>query len=76
MKAQAPKRIAAIDIFRAGTMFLMIFVNDLWTLEGVPQWMEHAKATEDRMGLSDWAFSRLFIHRWTINPLCPAKPEV
>jgi heparan-alpha-glucosaminide N-acetyltransferase len=56
MKTQAPKRIAAIDIFRAGTMFLMIFVNDLWTLEGVPQWMEHAKASEDRMGLSDWVF--------------------
>lgn len=49
-------RIAAIDIFRALTMFLMIFVNDLWTLTGVPEWMEHAQVSEDRMGLSDWVF--------------------
>jgi len=56
MKTQTPIRIAAIDIFRAGTMFLMIFVNDLWTLQGVPQWLEHAKASEDRMGLADWVF--------------------
>ena len=56
MKTQTPIRIAAIDIFRAGTMFLMIVVNDLWTLQGVPQWLEHAKASEDRMGLADWVF--------------------
>ena len=49
-------RIASIDIFRALTMFLMIFVNDLWTLSDIPEWLGHAKAGEDRMGLSDWVF--------------------
>jgi predicted acyltransferase len=49
-------RVAAIDIFRALTMFLMIFVNDLWTLNGVPSWMLHATFEEDRLGLSDWVF--------------------
>ncbi len=49
-------RIASIDIFRALTMFLMIFVNDLWTLSDIPEWLGHAKAAEDRMGLSDWVF--------------------
>ncbi len=49
-------RIASIDIFRALTMFLMIFVNDLWTVINVPGWMEHAKASEDTMGLADWVF--------------------
>jgi len=54
---QAPShRIASIDIFRALTMFLMIFVNDLWTLNNIPEWLGHAKAAEDRMGLSDWVF--------------------
>ncbi|MCG2462147.1 DUF5009 domain-containing protein [Flavobacteriaceae bacterium F89] len=55
-KAILPKgdnRIRTIDILRALTMFLMIFVNDLWSLTGVPQWLEHALATEDRMGFSD-----------------------
>lgn len=51
-----PSRIESIDIFRALTMFLMIFVNDLWTLHDIPGWLEHARATEDRMGLADVVF--------------------
>ena len=50
------KRIVSIDIFRALTMFMMIFVNDFWTLTDIPDWMGHAKAGEDRLGLSDWVF--------------------
>lgn len=34
----------------------MIFVNDLWTLTGIPKWMLHAKAGEDYLGLSDIVF--------------------
>ncbi len=50
------KRIQSIDIFRALTMFLMIFVNDLWTLKNVPGWLEHAAANEDALGFSDVIF--------------------
>ena len=50
------KRIISIDIFRAITMFLMIFVNDLWTLFEVPEWLEHASADADRLGFSDVVF--------------------
>ncbi len=49
-------RIASIDIFRALTMLLMIFVNDLWTLHDIPSWLEHTKAYEDGMGLADAVF--------------------
>ena len=49
-------RLDSIDVFRAVTMFLMIFVNDLWSLEDVPKWLEHSKAAEDAMGLSDVVF--------------------
>ena len=49
-------RILSIDIFRALTMFLMIFVNDLWTLNDVPGWLEHAGANEDALGFSDVIF--------------------
>jgi predicted acyltransferase len=57
MPEKTPKvRVIAIDAFRALTMMLMIFVNDFWTLEGVPKWMEHAKASEDYLGLSDVVF--------------------
>jgi len=49
-------RINSIDIFRAITMFLMIFVNDLWTLEGMPKWLLHAEANEDYLGFSDIIF--------------------
>ncbi len=49
-------RIASIDIFRALTMFFMIFVNDLWTLTGVPKWLLHTEMHEDGMGFSDLVF--------------------
>ena len=49
-------RIVSIDIFRALTMLLMIFVNDLWTLHDIPQWLEHTAAEEDGMGLADVVF--------------------
>jgi heparan-alpha-glucosaminide N-acetyltransferase len=49
-------RLASIDIFRAVTMLTMIFVNDFWTLEEVPLWMEHSAAKADAMGLSDVVF--------------------
>src|SRR5258706_783757 len=49
-------RLASIDVFRALTMFLMIFVNDLWTLKDIPGWLEHAPAQEDDLGLADVVF--------------------
>ncbi|MCF0063438.1 DUF5009 domain-containing protein [Dyadobacter chenwenxiniae] len=58
MKTLSPAslRLDSIDIFRALTMLLMIFVNDFWTLTGVPEWMEHSKGPDDAMGLSDVVF--------------------
>lgn len=50
------QRLASIDVIRALTMFLMIFVNDLWTLTNIPQWLEHTQAAEDGMGLADTVF--------------------
>ncbi|GAB3543147.1 heparan-alpha-glucosaminide N-acetyltransferase domain-containing protein [Spirosoma fluminis] len=52
----ALRRVFSIDVFRALTMLLMIFVNDLWTLSGVPAWLEHAKADQDFLGFSDTIF--------------------
>jgi len=51
-----PNRIYSIDVFRAITMLLMIFVNDLWSLTGVPLWLEHARADQDFLGFSDIVF--------------------
>ena len=49
-------RIASIDILRALTMFFMIFVNDLWTLREIPEWLGHAARGEDRLGFADVIF--------------------
>ncbi len=55
-------RIGSIDILRAVTMYLMVFVNDLPTVKGVPSWLGHAPAAADDMGFSDIIFpSFLFI---------------
>ena len=49
-------RIGSIDVFRALTMLLMIFVNDLWSLKEIPEWLEHTAAEADGMGLADVVF--------------------
>jgi len=49
-------RIRSIDLLRALTMFLMLWVNDFWTLTDVPKWLAHAKAGEDYLGFSDIIF--------------------
>ncbi|MBQ1708617.1 MAG: DUF5009 domain-containing protein [Bacteroidales bacterium] len=55
-KSQGQGRNLAIDMLRALTMTLMIFVNDFWKVHDVPQWMEHAKHGVDFMGLSDFVY--------------------
>ncbi|MBE9517842.1 MAG: DUF1624 domain-containing protein, partial [Bacteroidetes bacterium] len=52
----ASNRLKSIDILRALTMLLMIFVNDLWSLTDIPAWLEHKAANEDGMGLADVVF--------------------
>lgn len=55
-KAEPQGRNLAIDMLRALTMTLMIFVNDFWKIHDVPQWMEHAKWGVDFMGLADFVY--------------------
>ncbi len=52
---QKGTRVLSIDIMRGITLFLMLFVNDMYT-PGVPSWMVHTKAGFDGMGLADWVF--------------------
>ncbi|OIN59321.1 DUF5009 domain-containing protein [Arsenicibacter rosenii] len=54
--APSAKRVLSIDVFRAVTMLTMIFVNDLWSLSGIPGWLEHARADQDFLGFSDTVF--------------------
>lgn len=49
-------RIFSIDVFRAITMFLMIFVNDLDPIKGVPEWLKHAGEYSDKLGFADTIF--------------------
>ncbi|MBB5057965.1 putative acyltransferase [Granulicella aggregans] len=49
-------RIASIDIFRGLTMAVMIFVNALSSVRGMPWWTEHAPAKVDVMTYVDMVF--------------------
>ncbi len=49
-------RVASIDILRAITMIMMIFVNDLWSLTNIPEWLEHVDRGVDGFGLADTIF--------------------
>lgn len=49
-------RIESIDILRAITMLLMIFVNDFWSLRNIPDGLRHVARGVDGIGLSDVIF--------------------
>ena len=50
------RRLGSIDVIRALTMYLMVFVNDLWTDKKIPEWLEHASGKADAMGFADIIF--------------------
>lgn len=56
METRKTIRIEALDIFRALTMFLMLFVNDIPGLRNIPHWLLHATWEEDMLGFSDTIF--------------------
>ena len=49
-------RVISIDIFRGLTMAVMIFVNALSDVHGLPWWTYHAHASEDRMTYVDMVY--------------------
>jgi heparan-alpha-glucosaminide N-acetyltransferase len=60
-------RVTSIDIFRGLTMTLMIFVNELAGVSGLPWWNYHAPARIDAMTYVDMVFPAfLFIVGMTI----------
>jgi heparan-alpha-glucosaminide N-acetyltransferase len=52
----AAPRVVSIDIFRGLTMAVMIFVNALADVPGLPWWTYHAHAQEDVMTYVDMVF--------------------
>jgi heparan-alpha-glucosaminide N-acetyltransferase len=76
-------RVVSIDIFRGLTMTVMIFVNALADVRGLPWWTYHAHGNQDLMTYVDMVFPFfLFIvgmsmplsieHRLKKNPSLPA----
>jgi len=53
---QLPKRLLSIDVLRAVTMFLMIFVNEVSGVKNIPLWIEHTPGNVDGMGFADTIF--------------------
>ncbi|HMH14582.1 MAG TPA: DUF5009 domain-containing protein [Edaphobacter sp.] len=49
-------RLASIDIFRGLTMVVMIFVNDLDSVRGLPWWTHHMAANINAMTYVDMVF--------------------
>src|SRR6266550_2078323 len=49
-------RVLSIDAFRGITILVMIFVNELAGVSGVPPWMKHMPADADAMTFVDVVF--------------------
>lgn len=52
----AATRVVSIDIFRGLTIAVMIFVNELAEVRGLPWWTYHAHANQDVMTYVDMVF--------------------
>jgi heparan-alpha-glucosaminide N-acetyltransferase len=52
----ATTRLASIDIFRGLTMVVMIFVNELASVHGLPWWTYHAPGRVDAMTYVDMVY--------------------
>jgi heparan-alpha-glucosaminide N-acetyltransferase len=50
------QRIESIDILRGITILVMLFVNDISGVKGVPAWMQHVSADADGMTFVDVVF--------------------
>ncbi|MDW3645590.1 MAG: DUF5009 domain-containing protein [Bacteroidia bacterium] len=50
------ERILSIDIFRGLTIFMMVFVNELAAVSGIPAWMKHVAADVNGMTFVDVVF--------------------
>jgi heparan-alpha-glucosaminide N-acetyltransferase len=50
------QRVLSIDAFRGITILVMIFVNELAGVQGIPAWMKHMPATADAMTFVDVVF--------------------
>lgn len=55
-KLDFSQRNIGIDVLRALTMFVMIFVNDFWKIHGVPAFLDHSGPGDDFIGLADIVF--------------------
>ncbi len=53
---QPPQRLQSIDVFRAVTMFFMIFVNDVDGVRNIPEWIKHVDEYTDGLGFADTIF--------------------
>ncbi|UCE05138.1 MAG: DUF5009 domain-containing protein, partial [bacterium] len=51
-----PQRIESIDVLRGITILVMLFVNDIAGVRGLPSWMKHVSANIDGMTFVDVVF--------------------
>lgn len=54
--ALSTQRILSVDALRGITILVMIFVNELAGVSGIPQWMKHMPANADAMTFVDVVF--------------------
>ena len=67
------RRILSLDIFRAITMFLMLFVNEFAGVKGLPHWLYHAQIREKYDGIFGYDISRVPFRNGYGHTVCRAK---
>lgn len=63
------QRIESIDALRGIAILLMLFVNDIAGVNGVPDWMKHTPRGMDGLTFTS-SLSCLFVYRGDVPSVC------
>jgi len=70
----AAARIVSIDLFRGLTILIMVFVNHLGHLDGIPAWMKHVPSGQDGMTFVDVVYPAFLFVVGMAFPLAIGRP--
>ena len=69
------QRIRSIDTFRGITILVMIFVNDVAGVSGIPAWMKHMPADADAMTFVDIVSTFGIYHKYSQHQQPQCSPQ-
>jgi predicted acyltransferase len=73
--ADRPPRVRSIDVFRGITVLVMVFVNNIGDIAGIPAWLRHMPHDDNGMTFVDVVFPAFLFIVGTAIPVALATQQ-